>query len=116
MYAAMHNWLDAAQLLFEYNANPNVADKHGCTALYAAAQEGHAAMTRLLVEHGANLNVQTVDGYTALHIAAGRGHIECVHILLDVGAEIDFKNKKGRTPAKRALLMRHFPTLELPPR
>ena len=70
-------------------------------------------MTRLLVEHGADLNMQTVDGYTALHAAAEKGHIECVHILLDAGAEIDLKNKKGRTPAKRALLFKHSPTLEL---
>ena len=54
----MNNWLDAVRLLFEFNANPNVVNKDGCTALYCAAQEGHAAMTRLLVEHGADLNVQ----------------------------------------------------------
>ena len=58
MYAAGNNWLDAVRLLFEFNANPNVVDKRGCTALYCAAQKGHAAMTRLIVEHGADLNVQ----------------------------------------------------------
>jgi hypothetical protein len=113
MEAAIHNMLDAVRLLFEFNANPNVVNKNGTTALYGAARKGHAAMMRLLVEHGAGLNVQAVNGYTALHAAAENGHIECVHILLDAGAEIDLVNKKGRTPAKLALRQRHSPTLGL---
>ena len=39
MQAAMNNMLDAVRLLFEFNANPNVVNKNGTTALYGAAQE-----------------------------------------------------------------------------
>ena len=61
MYAAGNNMLDAVRLLFEYNANPNVVRKIGCTALFYAVQEGHAVMTRLIIEHGADLNKQTTE-------------------------------------------------------
>jgi len=38
MYAAANKMLDAALLLFEFSANPNVVNKRGGTALYCAAQ------------------------------------------------------------------------------
>ena len=66
-------------------------------------------MTRLLVDHGAALNGQDVDGATALQMAAHEGKIEVVRILLDADAAVDLEDKKGRTPAKLALLTNfHF--------
>ena len=113
MVAAVNDLLDAARLFFEFNANPNVTDKGGGTAVHYAVQEENVALTRLLVKHEADLNVQAVDGDTALHLATAKGDMANLRILLEAGAEVDIAEKRGCTAAKVALLKQHLPSLEL---
>ena len=47
------NELKRARLMIDDDANPLVADMGGFSALFFAAQNGHADMCRLLIKHGA---------------------------------------------------------------
>jgi len=55
----------------------------GFTALYVAAQNGHAEVTQTLLELGADLNRATSHGLTPLSIARARGHEAAVTALVD---------------------------------
>ncbi|HBL27770.1 MAG TPA: hypothetical protein DD490_13110, partial [Acidobacteria bacterium] len=62
--------------------------RHGQTALFFAAGEGHLEVARLLLEHGANADVH--DGFfgqSAVDVALQAGNRELVRLLLDRGAE-----------------------------
>lgn len=55
--------------LLNGNANPNVADAEGRTALHEAVMYEHGDLATLLVEHGADVNAGDNDGYTPVHEA-----------------------------------------------
>lgn len=48
----------------------NSADKHGCTALHLAAEDGHSDVVAWLLRHGARADVVDDAGDTAAHHAA----------------------------------------------
>ena len=62
------------------------------SALYAAADRGHAAAARLLVERGADINQLNSLGETALMAAASRAYPEIVTLLLENGAQTDIQD------------------------
>ncbi len=75
--------LSVAQiLLVDYNADVNIRDIYGCTALHGAALKGRADMLHLLLEQGADPNIEDKDGWTSLHVAALKGYEAIVELLL----------------------------------
>jgi len=67
LVALNHSRNDAAKLLVEYGANPNVTDKYGNTALWHAVPLGDASLVKLLLVKGADPRVvMPGDGSTAL--------------------------------------------------
>ena len=50
-------------------ANPNIQNNNGTTALYIASQNGRYQVVELLLDHEANPNVREKDDRTALMIA-----------------------------------------------
>ena len=69
----------------------------GCTALYVAAQCGHAAVATALLKAGARVDLARDDGATPLFFAALKGHAAVVTALLDGGAAINRPMHDGST-------------------
>lgn len=75
----------------------NEPDLFGITALYCAAENGHAKLVEYLISNGARISAVTEKGDSALSIAASRGFPEVVKILLKNGANLESRNKSGHT-------------------
>ena len=67
----------------------------GATTLFAASQNGHAAVVRTLVAHGAEVGKAASGGATALFVASQHGHAEVVHILAEGGANVHAQMEGG---------------------
>jgi ankyrin repeat protein len=85
VYACMHNHIDAARLLLQKGAQPNVIaagfDYSG-TCLHYAAVNGHRAMAEFLIEQGGDANVRdTKVGGTPAGWAEYGGHVELKNYL-----------------------------------
>jgi ankyrin repeat protein len=66
----------------------NQIDGVGRTALWWAADKGHAAIVRLLVQAGADPDkAETTAGLKPLHQAASQNHHEAVAALLEAGVD-----------------------------
>jgi hypothetical protein len=86
----------------------------GQTALYLAANAGHAEAVWALAEAGANVNpVAALTQFTALHVAAQLGHADVVRKLLRAGADSNLKNKRGKTPVELARLKKRTAVVQI---
>lgn len=80
--------LNAVQEIIARGANVDEARGDGITALHAAAERGHWAITEQLLEAGATADLETrIGSYTPLHLAARSAHLEVVEQLLEAGAD-----------------------------
>jgi ankyrin repeat protein len=101
MAAANRGRFEAATLLLDYGADPNIKERNrGQNALMWAVAEGYTQLTELLIKHGAEVNIRSNSGFTPLLFAARQDHPEIVKILLDAGANVDDAMCKSG-PAKR---------------
>jgi uncharacterized protein len=66
--------IPVALLLIERGADVNVQQRHGWTALHAAAQSGSTELLEALLRAGADPSITTDDGVTALGVARKGGH------------------------------------------
>ena len=79
------------------DANVNVQNAEGVTALMLAALTGHVDVVRELIARCANVNAKALDRRTALMMAARNGHTEIVQLLIDAGADVNARANYGRT-------------------
>lgn len=66
MLAVQHGRPSALRMLLNANADVNLQDSRGDTALMGAANAGDLTMVKLLLEHGAKTGIENNGGYTAL--------------------------------------------------
>ena len=59
--------IEMVDLLLTNNANPNLQDKHGNTALHWAAARGYLKFVEKLIEKKAETNIQNLSGFNPLH-------------------------------------------------
>lgn len=85
-------------LLSQFNANPNVKDINGNTALHTAASYGDYYIVKLLIEYGADVNAVNIQGNTPIHVAAMYGTTNIVNLLLGNGGDVNTCNYNGETP------------------
>ncbi|GMF46459.1 unnamed protein product [Phytophthora fragariaefolia] len=92
------------QGVYYCDADVDVKDFSGATALMAAAGGGHLDVVRYLVKDcGADVDVKKSNGGTALVRAAERGHLDVVQFLVKDGdADVNVKDKDGGTALLRA--------------
>uniref|UniRef100_A0A8D0A1T8 E3 ubiquitin-protein ligase HACE1 n=1 Tax=Sander lucioperca TaxID=283035 RepID=A0A8D0A1T8_SANLU len=84
--------------LLEYNADVNICNNEGLTAIHWLAVNGRTELLHDLVQHVSNVDVEDAMGQTALHVACQNGHKTTVLCLLDSGADINRPNISGATP------------------
>lgn len=82
--------------LLDKEANVNVTDHKGKTALHRAAQAGFVKISKVLIEHGADIEAQDAGGETPLFDALKAGRADTVRLLVDHGASTTVKNRRGR--------------------
>lgn len=89
----------ALQILAEYNANIDLQNFTGETALHILAGNGNVNGIKLLVkQYNANINLRDNTGETVMHFAAKNGHTDVVRFLLDCNFDINAQNDSEETP------------------
>ncbi|KAL4608753.1 receptor-interacting serine/threonine-protein kinase 4 [Arapaima gigas] len=91
---------EAVKFLLLSNANPNLPNFKGSTALHLAAEKRLRNMAELLLlGRKTNVNAKDEDLYTPLHFAAQNGDEPITRLLLDKNASINEPDFEGRTPS-----------------
>jgi ankyrin repeat protein len=82
------------QTLLALNANPNLQDKHGNTALMYIARKNDFIILQDLLDHGADVNLVDTRGNTALFNTMT---VQAAALLLERGANINHQDIIGNT-------------------
>ncbi|XP_062499267.1 probable serine/threonine-protein kinase DDB_G0281745 [Corticium candelabrum] len=69
MRAAFHGYDSLIVMLLSANADGNLKDEYGTTALHFAAANNHSKDVRILLENGCDINIKNNWGRTALQMA-----------------------------------------------
>ena len=94
------------EILCQKEANKDLQDNGGRTALIWAAKQGRNDVVTTLCQEGANKDLQDNDGRTALILAADRGHNDVVTTLCQQGANKDLQDNDGCTALMLAAFLR----------
>lgn len=104
-HAMIHRKYDAAEVLLEMGADPNIAlETHGETALHYAAREGNAHLLALMLHHGGDGNQADGFGWTPLHTATACGKFDAIRELVERGADLNLKDCQRDRPIDLAVL------------
>jgi ankyrin repeat protein len=79
--AAAGNYTLIAKMLIENNAQINVKQQAGATALHSAAQNGNIDLLIMLLEHGADVSVRMEGGKLPADLAREKGFSEIAEAL-----------------------------------
>ena len=79
--AVAGNYTEIARMLIENNAQINVKQQAGATALHSAAQNGNVDLLILLLEHGADVNIRMEGGKLPADLAREKGFVEIAEAL-----------------------------------
>src|SRR3990167_4445177 len=85
MHAALNGYDQIVDLLLKANANPNIYDPIGQSALTTAVDKGYDKIVDLLLK--ANANPNGIPYMNPLIIAVNKGHAKIVDLLLKFGAD-----------------------------
>jgi len=80
--AAAGNYTQIARMLIENNAQVNVKQQAGATALHSAAQNGNIDLLILLLEHGADVGIRMEGGKLPADLAREKGFVEIAEALV----------------------------------
>lgn len=101
MAAIINNKIMTGIYLLEHNADPNIQNDDGITALHIAARLGQKKMVKKLLKFNANPNIQDKNGMTPLMYAVMKNknndHLSMIQYLVDHGTNVNLQNKKGET-------------------
>ncbi|MBQ7024059.1 MAG: ankyrin repeat domain-containing protein [Akkermansia sp.] len=87
-YACQEGYLQLAELLLRYGADPDMEDADMQTPLHFAAKHNHPDCAELLLEFGAFVDAPDIAGWTPLRSAILRQHENMVALLQKHGAHI----------------------------
>ncbi|EAR89400.1 ankyrin domain protein (macronuclear) [Tetrahymena thermophila SB210] len=89
---------EAVEVLLKFNANPNVQDKDGNTALHYAASMGQEECCEILLNSNKiNINSQNSFGETPLIQSIIEGQFNIINMLLNHKIDLEIQDKKGRS-------------------
>jgi hypothetical protein len=102
MAAVVGNHPELVEYLLENNANPNIQNIDGLTALHLSARAGKNDMVRTLLDYKADPNIQDNHDMTPIMYAVmrnkNRDHYDVIKMLLKHAANPNLVNYKGLTP------------------
>jgi ankyrin repeat protein len=110
MFETMYGTLDGMKFLLTRNADPNIQDKNGWTALHKLAFLGEIdkkaktkqlAKLRLLLDYGADKSIKTKKGKTALDLAKGSLSCNDCIKMLSQGKNKTLRKKKPKRKTMR---------------
>lgn len=81
--------ISTIRTILDYNADVNMIDYNGWTALHHAAFKGDFEACAELIRNGANVNAYSTSIKTPLHLAANYNHPEIIHLLAQSGANLE---------------------------
>jgi ankyrin repeat protein len=96
--AAKHNDVKAVEMLLDNNADVDVSDIEGGTALHYACYYGCEEIVDFLLMNGANKDKKDDRGWTPLHAAADRNRVGVIKLLLEYGADKNIVDNDGNKP------------------
>lgn len=106
--------INAAKVVSDPNANVNIKDSSGNTALMYAIKDEEIAVVRKLIARGADVNAKNAEQETALMIASILGHRDVVKLLLEKGADVKAQTYGwGTTAFMYAVYEGHFEVAKL---
>lgn len=89
---------EAARLLLNYGADPNLASLDNRSPLFLAVWQNCEPVVDRLLHMCANPDIRSADeGMTPLHVAAMYGHAHYVRKLLAHGANPEIRDAEGKT-------------------
>lgn len=101
MASVVSDSLEMVEYLLNNNADTDVQNKDGITALHIAARAGKKTMVKKLLTHGANPDIQDKHSMTPLMYAvmkkSNQDHYDVIKTLLHHGADSNLINYKGST-------------------
>jgi ankyrin repeat protein len=103
---------EIVKYLLDEDADVNIQDKDGDTALTCASLRGSLEVTDLLIKKGAKIDIQNKQGKTALMYAIYGKHSGIVKHLLDKGANPILRDKKGNDPLSLAITVKKKAIIE----
>ena len=113
-WAAYWDHGDGADLVIRGGARVNAVNDLGVTPLWAASENGSAAMVRRLLQAGANPNAALVSGETPLMTAARTGNADVVKQLLAKGADVNATERgRGQTALMWAVAQHHADVVDV---
>ena len=91
----LNRHLRCVQVLLDHEADPNIPNNAGGTALFVALKAGSLEILRLLLSKGASHNHQLPDGSAAIMLASWNGNYGACKALIEAGARVDLVAKNG---------------------
>ena len=101
--AARHGCQESLQLLIDREANPNIKNNQGQSALLEALEKSKDkrdmdTIEKLIAAPKVDVNLQTNTGQTALHYAARDGEASLMENLIKRNAKVNVEASNGWTP------------------
>jgi ankyrin repeat protein len=93
--------------LLNQDAQVDLRDNRGRTALIYAASRGHLAIVNMLLAHSADIHAEGQHHLNPLNAAITRNHLPVVKRLIDAGADIHFGALDGTRPLSLAVEQGH---------
>ena len=100
--AAYWGNLEASTELLSHDADPNLEDRWGTTALFLAQTNKHFPVAVVLLEKGAAIDERKLDVKELLFAAIRYENVNAVRTLLKNGADVLSRNSEGETAIRLA--------------
>ena len=98
MIAVLNKQRESVRTLIKRDANVNLRNQDGKSALWYAVDSGDLPITKLLLDAGAEVNVQDNEfGQTPIFIAAQKNYTDLVSLLVAHRADANIKDIHGET-------------------